>query len=94
MFIPENYISVSYQNVIHAAIAAVQNPQNVSKVCILFHITRNILINIFSVKLSGCCKHMDISLQTCSRDVGNVDCNSGGGNITTKSMCLKVYIIN
>ena len=48
------------------------------------------LIQLFSVKLPGCCKYMDISLKTCSKDVGNTDCNVGGGNITTKAMCLKV----
>ena len=39
---------------------------------------------------------MDISLKTCSKDVGNTDCNFGGGNITTippKTMCLKVLRI-
>ena len=36
---------------------------------------------------------MDISLQTCSKDVGNTDCNIGGGNITTQAMCLKVLSI-
>ena len=51
------------------------------------------LIQLFSVKLLGCCKYMDISLKTCSKDVGNTDCNVGGGNITTKAMCLKVLSI-
>ena len=51
------------------------------------------LIQLFSVKLPGCCQYLDISLQTCSKDAGNTDCNFGGGNITTQAMCLKVLSI-
>ena len=96
----KNHVSVTYQNVIRAAIEGVQNPRNASKVNKYVQYELNYvtfsLIQLFSVKLPGCCQYMDISLQTCSKDAGNTDCNFGGGNITTippKTMCLKVLRI-